>query len=448
MIGFDTIGNATLIGYDDKPVITTDPWIRGGAYFGSWTFSHAIPTEQLESIQKCPYLWFSHGHPDHLNLESISDLHNKQVLLANHVGGRIYDDLTSLGLNVRILPEREWVRLSKRIRVITISDYNQDSILLLDIGGTLVIDLNDANDRGWGHFVKQIARSYKTSYLLKLSHYGDADMMNLFDEEGRRITPGAAKKAQVGKPLSRWAQVFGANHVIPFSSFHRYQREDSLWANDYVTPLSAYSDGFNSSQCTLLPAFMRIDCETNHAAPLNPPENVAAARPASDFGDSWSEPLDAADKQRLAAYFQAKQTLKLHLGFLRFIVGGEETTIDLNPKLRPFGITFTVPRHSLMAAVEYQVFDDLLIGNFMRTTLHGGATLYPDFTPLVAKYSDNGRASTRRQLRRYFLEYFRRDPVNMLLNLLEAKSDDIFRKIVPHQSAPYKHAQTLYWKLK
>src|SRR4029078_749700 len=75
MIGFDTIGNATLIGYDDKPVIATDPWIRGGAYFGSWSFSHAIPTEQLESIQKCPYLWFSHGHPDHLNLESISDLH-------------------------------------------------------------------------------------------------------------------------------------------------------------------------------------------------------------------------------------------------------------------------------------------------------------------------------------------------------------------------------------
>jgi hypothetical protein len=43
-----------------------------------------------------------------------------------------------------------------------------------------------------------------------------------------------------------------------------------------------------------------------------------------------------------------------------------------------------------MTAVEYQVFDDLLIGNFMRTKLHGGAKLYPHFTPRTAKYSDNG----------------------------------------------------------
>ena len=43
MLGFETIGNATLIAYDGNPVLVTDPWIRGGAYFGSWTFSHLIP---------------------------------------------------------------------------------------------------------------------------------------------------------------------------------------------------------------------------------------------------------------------------------------------------------------------------------------------------------------------------------------------------------------------
>ena len=113
-----------------------------------------------------------------------------------------------------------------------------------------------------------------------------------------------------------------------------------------------------------------------------------------------------------------------------------------------FGITFKVPRCSLMTAVEYQVFDDLLIGNFMKTTLHGGAKLYPHFTPLVAKYSDNGGANTRRQVAAYFLEYFRRAPVNMILDLVEIKSEDIFRKIVPAGSKPYKSVQALYWRIK
>jgi hypothetical protein len=35
MIGFETIGNATVIVHDDKPLLATDPWFEGSAYFGS-----------------------------------------------------------------------------------------------------------------------------------------------------------------------------------------------------------------------------------------------------------------------------------------------------------------------------------------------------------------------------------------------------------------------------
>ena len=37
MLGFETVGNATLTVFDDKPVLSTDPWIDGNPYFGSWT---------------------------------------------------------------------------------------------------------------------------------------------------------------------------------------------------------------------------------------------------------------------------------------------------------------------------------------------------------------------------------------------------------------------------
>ena len=45
MIGLKTIGNATLIAYDKKSILATDPWLgeEDFAYFGSWNLSHKIP---------------------------------------------------------------------------------------------------------------------------------------------------------------------------------------------------------------------------------------------------------------------------------------------------------------------------------------------------------------------------------------------------------------------
>jgi hypothetical protein len=259
--------------------------------------------------------------------------------------------------------------------------------------------------------------------------------------------PVSSAAVKVGQPLARWAKVFRATHVIPFSSFHCYQREDSIWANAYATSLEDYKEGFEGD-AVLLPAFVRVDSETGAVTELSPPARQMEVQPASAFGDNWSEPLEHTDKSKLTAYFKKKQILHRQLGFLRFVVGGAETMIDLNPGLRGFGITFELPRASLMTAVEYGVFDDLLIGNFMRTTLHGGAKLYPHFSSQTAKYSDNGRVNTSGELRNYFFEYIRRSPVTTLSHLLELKSEDVFRKLVPTNSAPYKKVQALYWKLK
>src|SRR3954452_12206658 len=39
-LGFETIANATLICHDDGPLLATDPWLSGPAYFGSWGLAH------------------------------------------------------------------------------------------------------------------------------------------------------------------------------------------------------------------------------------------------------------------------------------------------------------------------------------------------------------------------------------------------------------------------
>ena len=79
--GFETVGNATIILHDGAPLLASDPWITGPAYFGSWGLSHQIPAEQMEAIQQCEYVWISHGHPDHLSGDSLKLLANKKVLV-------------------------------------------------------------------------------------------------------------------------------------------------------------------------------------------------------------------------------------------------------------------------------------------------------------------------------------------------------------------------------
>jgi hypothetical protein len=100
-----------------------------------------------------------------------------------------------------------------------------------------------------------------------------------------------------------------------------------------------------------------------------------------------------------------------------------------------------------MTAIEYEIFDDLLIGNFMKTTLHGQSPqwpLYPDFTPYVAKYADNGLAKSKEELNAYFKTYRKRAPFDYFLHRLQKQSSGALRSIWPTDSSADKLARSVY----
>jgi hypothetical protein len=446
MIGFETIGNAILICYDGLPILVTDPWLSGGAYFGSWTFSHSIPEAQLEAARSCEYAWISHGHPDHLNLDSLRTLKAKRILLPDHVGSRVARELKEQGFHVYVLKDRTWYPLSRHIRVLCIADYNQDGILLVDINGRLIANLNDSSDHGWGRFVANTIRQYETSFLLRLSGYGDADMINIFDDSGRRIVPFGNKRP-IGKEIAKMVGIFPARFFIPFSSMHKYQRADSSWANEYTAALGDYVEGFDSKNCELLPAFIRWNCETDTYEAIAPPENPRPVLSPKEFGDDWTALLEAEDVSKLSAYFKGIEHLGDCFDYINFRVGGKDNIIEIGKRHFRRAITFEVPRNSMMQAIEYRVFDDLLIGNFMRTMLHGDFAktgLYPDFSPYVAKYADNGMARTKDELRDYFEQYRRRAPADFLKAQFERGVHDVIRRSYDPDSSLYRAARRTY----
>lgn len=450
---FETIGNATAICYEDRPILATDPWIQGSAYFGSWKLSHDIPPAQRDAIMRAKYLWFSHGHPDHINAESLLALSDRTILLPDHVGGRINTDLTAQGLKTQVLPDREWVQLSPRIRVMCVSDYNQDALLFVDINGRLLVNFNDGNALGSERFVKKVIKQFKVSFLMRLFSYGDADMINYFGAGGERIPPAAAQKRPVGPVMQGYAEMYGCTHVIPFSCFHAYQRADSAWANQVTTPCNAFAEGFNSKSVRLLPAFISYDCETDQFTELRPAESSRALVDPKEFGDDWSEQLTTEDAAELGVYFRRIEALRDNIDAIVFRVGGKDVTIDLPPRKKPSKrqVMFEVPRGSLMAAVRYEVFDDLLIGNFMKTTLMGkwpGSRLHPFFTPVVAKYADNGRAYSAADLDSYFHAYRAREPVEFMIHRFQRNTEQMFRNFVSPQSKAFDYGKKAYFFVK
>jgi hypothetical protein len=413
-LGFETIGNATVIAYDGGPKLATDPWLDGAAYFGSWCLSHEVPAEQRAAIDEAEFIWISHGHPDHLCHATLDRMRSKRILLPDHYGGRIARELAEEGFRVQVLPDGEWTELSPRLRVCSIADYAQDAGLLIDLDGRLIADTNDASDRGAGDFLRRTAAAYEDSYLLALTGHGDADLIHFLDEQGNRIAPPAEDREPLGPGIAGLLAHFGIKRFVPFSSMHRYQREDSVWANAYLTGLDEHARGFDFEPGVLLPSFAHVDFTTGEVRGLDPTPTPDRALPTTDFGDDWSDQLEPEDVRALESYFRPIEHWRTFLGHLTLRVGGVEHRFEFCPEHRDRGLTLDVPRHSLMEAVRWRIFDDLLISNFVRCTLHGPwpaqgtAAMYPDFNPFLTKYGDNGGARSADELRRYFRAYLER----------------------------------------
>ena len=424
MIGFETIGNATVTVFDNEPMLTTDPWILGKPYFGSWSHAYKIPNQQLDNIKKCKYIWLSHGHPDHIDPDSLDLFKDKTFLVADHYGDRIFNDLSKEYKCIK-LKSNQWFKISQNIRIKSFADWNQDSALLVEIcKKDILFNLNDGVALGWSREIKKTLKEYKNKFLLKLINWGDADMINFYNEHNEFILPLAAEKKPCGESYTYHLKKWGCNYAIPFSSFHQYSREDSISMSKYATPLEEHYTNFNNKNGELLPAFIKWDTLKSDYKKINPEKNKNIIENAKKFGDNWSDDLDFEDKKIIEKYFLQFYHLKKTFGFLSFKIGNSEFNLKLSN--RKEGIEFKTPRNSFIVALKNNIFDDILIGNFMKVTLINVPSLYPDFSSYVTKYGDNGLAKNKAELKKYF-EYYKLNSTNYWLDYLKIKSEDIIR---------------------
>lgn len=431
-IKLHTCGNATLIiEKDSKPIIATDPWLdTHTAYFGSWSTSHKIPSYHFNLLEKVPFLWISHFHPDHLNLRSLLKLkaREKTILLSYQYSSRVAEDLRKAGMRVIVLAPRKFINLAEGVDIATFPILKTvDSVLLIKCKKNLIIN---ANDTGWdssSDFLKrEVARS-KHSLLLKLAGYGDADMINVF-KNNKFIEPIAATKPAPGNLLTLQAKKLNCTHAMHFSSFHKYVREDSSWANKYTTPETDLKRGWDkkigyfkqfSSMLITEYGFKKIPSiyPTKNDLPIHPPEK---------YGDKWDEELTDSDAKIVIKYLNKISLINKNSFSIK--VGRKLFSPDQKYYKEKSSFIFHVPRKSLLRAIKSNIFDDLLIGNFAKVyILDNQKANFRNTFKIASKYIDNAGINNLEDLKK-FLWVYRNSYDNKLIQIkseLKVKSRDL-----------------------
>lgn len=415
---FETLGNAMVqLRKDGRPVVVTDPWLFGSAYFGSWELERPLTEAQAEAARASRYVWFSHGHPDHFHVPSVETLRPTQtVLLPDHYRPELAETLAGLGLQYQVMPQKTWVDLEPGLRAICVANENMDAIIAFDVEGVLLVNKNDLPFCGEDQFFRRLVRRYQKSYLFALCAF-DADMINIFDENMQTLLepPGERKPGCVWA-VARTARYLGVKTFCCSSSQHVYARPDTAWANDYRLTWPEIRKLWTAPEIPLIPPYATVEVATGKLLHTDVGDIAdPATRIRSDAADDWAATLSDAEWGRVEAFARQFETLKGWQDFIAFTVGGETRTFLLSPaaarkpERKRIGVNFHVPRGPLLETVEYGYFDDLLIGNFMKTQLFG-MSLYPLFSPRVAKLGGNARVFTMRQLWAFRWHYLRQSP--------------------------------------
>jgi hypothetical protein len=438
-IELETIGNATLLVWEDsKPVLATDPWLTGTCYFGSWAHDRNPTAEERGAVAQATTIWISHGHPDHLHAKSLDLLSpSTRFLVPDHYNSEILQYLREKGFNAELAPYRKWIKVSPSVRIMSLDNENQDAILLIEAGDTLIVNQNDSPWCGEFAFVRSLVKRYgKKSYLAQLCAI-DADMLNIVNSEGQRIVgPPEERKPGAIWAVARMAQALGVANFLCSSSQHIYVRADSVWANPYRITWGDMQRWWNRRGVRLIEPFVKVNLTLGTYERKHPSQtsNFDAITDACGE-DDWLERLSLEEWGTVEAFIRRFETIRRKFDFIEFVVGGERRRFVLSKKARSSnlarGVTFHVPRISLMKTAECGYFDDLLIGNFMKTELHNTA-LYPNFSPRVAKLGGNAKVYTAKDRRRFLWHYARRNLYSFVVARMHSagfRAVDLARRI-------------------
>lgn len=257
----ETLGHAGLLIRDDagEPVLFTDPWISGSCYWRSWWLQSYPNERQVNELTRVKFCFITHEHPDHFHTASIRLLGKGIHFLSPDLPQEhITRYLAAQGYTASVVPAFRWKAIHRDVRILSIPLFNDDSVLLIDTPGAVIVNLNDAKPRA--RQLRQLcgwldgALPSKTRILL--SSYSPASIVNSFVRNAQRVS--LREKADYIRYVSDNCRLLKIDHFMPFASQVIYKRSDSAWANAFKVTFDDLKAQWSGGRTRLLPPLARM----------------------------------------------------------------------------------------------------------------------------------------------------------------------------------------------
>jgi hypothetical protein len=313
-----TVGHACMVIRDDdgSPILLTDPWLVGSAYWRSWWLQN-YPTEaELADLATTQYVYVTHEHTDHFHPYSIKRLGQGPTYcfpaLPQEQMGHYLD---SIGYKTDVLQPLAWHRLHPKVAVLSIPLPNDDSVLLIDTPDAFIVNMNDSKPMKYQikrvrQFIDAHAAGKK---VILLSSYSPASPVNSFRKDSK-IVSMKDKKDYVAR-CCELSGLVKADFFMPFASQIILYREDSKWANPYRVSLDDLRSNWTAQDTTLCMPYSTIDFQSwTH---VSVPESAYQRDEASII-----EKVNAQAAKEKAAVFtpEDRENLRQKLRFSRLIM--------------------------------------------------------------------------------------------------------------------------------
>jgi len=201
--------------------ILCDPWLTDGIYYGSWF--HYPPLKYTpEDFGDVDYIYISHIHPDHMDMETLRRLPRSiPILIHDYAEKFVLRNLENLGFeNLREVQHKEVVNLSdtftleilaadncdpsicgKFMGCSVITPYNKtiqiDTLAVFHANGKTVVNTNDCPFELSYSVCDYIKSKYNTIDFLLVGYAGAGPFPQCFEmDENNKVTKALEKKQQ------------------------------------------------------------------------------------------------------------------------------------------------------------------------------------------------------------------------------------------------------------
>jgi hypothetical protein len=213
-----------------------DPWFKGSVYLNQWfLFPGPIETKQLQPVKNILY---SHGHEDHLHLDSLKELNHEATVFYPYQwrrGAKEFFHENGFSNFIEAVSFKAY-RISPSTTV-TYLGFALESVIVIESGETVIVNLNDAlnshHENVVHMFLKEIKKRWpKIDYLFS-GWSGAGYFPNTVHYKTKNdFETGLIREQYFAHNFAKIIHHLQPKRSIPFGPGFALLNEDKRWINE------------------------------------------------------------------------------------------------------------------------------------------------------------------------------------------------------------------------